>query len=111
MSVFVKNYYGNFIFIKIENNEIYLGGDLEKYQIPPNVEKEFETICSEAFKVNMKIKLEHSNINDGPLQQEEQENIAKQSNAEDSINNNDSIKNFMTKFDATLKEKSIKPVN
>ena len=111
MSVFVKNYYGNFIFIKIENNEIYLGGDLEKYQIPPNVEKEFENICSEAFKVNMKIKLEHSNINDGPLQQEEQENIAKQSNAEDSINNNDSIKNFMTKFDATLKEKSIKPVN
>ncbi len=111
MSVFVKNYYGNFIFIKIENNEIYLGGDLKKYQIPPNVEKEFENICSEAFKVNMKIKLEHSNINDGPLQQEEQENIAKQSNAEDSINNNDSIKNFMTKFDATLKEKSIKPVN
>ena len=57
------------------------------------------------------IKLEQSITTDGPLQQEEKENKVKQENAEDNIKNNESIKNFMTKFDATIKEKSIKPIN
>ena len=49
--------------------------------------------------------------NEGPLQHEEKENKIKQEKAEDNIKNNDAIKNFMTKFDATIKEKSIKPIN
>ena len=111
MSVFVKNYYGNFTFLKMEGSEIYLGGDLKRNDIPLNVKKEFEDICTEAFKTKIIIKLEQSITTDGPLQQEEKENKVKQENAEDNIKNNESIKNFMTKFDATIKEKSIKPIN
>ena len=111
MSVFVKNYYGNFTFLKMEGSEIYLGGDLKRNDIPLNVKKEFENICTEAFKTKIIIKLEQSITTDGPLQQEEKENKVKQENAEDNIKNNESIKNFMTKFDATIKEKSIKPIN
>ena len=111
MSVFVKNYYGNFTFLKMKNNEIYLGGDLEKNDIPLNVKKEFENICTEAFKAKIVIKLEQSITTEGPLQYEEKENKIKQEKAEDNIKNNDAIKNFMTKFDATIKEKSIKPIN
>ena len=111
MSVFVKNYYGNFTFLKMKNNEIYLGGDLEKNDIPLNVKKEFENICTEAFKAKIVIKLEQSITTEGPLQHEEKENKIKQEKAEDNIKNNDAIKNFMTKFDATIKEKSIKPIN
>ena len=111
MSVFVKNYYGNFTFLKMEGGEIYLGGDLKRNDIPLNVKKEFENICTEAFKTKIIIKLEQSITTDGPLQQEEKENKVKQENAEDNIKNNESIKNFMTKFDATIKEKSIKPIN
>ncbi|MDA8982380.1 DNA polymerase III subunit gamma/tau [Gammaproteobacteria bacterium] len=111
MSVFVKNYYGNFTFLKMEGSEIYLGGDLKRNDIPLNVKKEFENICTEAFKKKIIIKLEQSITTDGPLQQEEKENKVKQENAEDNIKNNESIKNFMTKFDATIKEKSIKPIN
>lgn len=111
MSVFVKNYYGNFTFLKMEGSEIYLGGDLKRNNIPLNVKKEFENICTEAFKTKIIIKLEQSITADGPLQQEEKENKVKQENAEDNIKNNESIKNFMTKFDATIKEKSIKPIN
>ena len=111
MSVFVKNYYGNFTFLKMKNNEIHLGGDLEKNDIPLNVKKEFENICTEAFKAKIVIKLEQSITTEGPLQHEEKENKIKQEKAEDNIKNNDAIKNFMTKFDATIKEKSIKPIN
>ena len=111
MSVFVKNYYGNFTFLKMEGSEIYLGGDLKRNDIPLNVKKEFENICTEAFKTKIIIKLEQSITTDGPLQQEEKENKVKQENAEDNFKNNESIKNFMTKFDATIKEKSIKPIN
>ena len=111
MSVFVKNYYGNFTFLKMEGSEIYLGGDLKRNDIPLNVKKEFENICTEAFKTKIIIKLEQSITTDGPLQQEEKENKVKQESAEDNIKNNESIKNFMTKFDATIKEKSIKPIN
>ena len=111
MSIFVKNYYGNFTFLKMEGSEIYLGGDLKRNDIPLNVKKEFENICTEAFKTKIIIKLEQSITTDGPLQQEEKENKVKQENAEDNIKNNESIKNFMTKFDATIKEKSIKPIN
>ena len=111
MSVFVKNYYGNFTFLKMKNNEIHLGGDLEKNDIPLNVKKEFENICTEAFKAKIVIKLEQSITTEGPLQHEEKENKIKQEKAEDNIKNNDAIKNFMTKFDANIKEKSIKPIN
>ena len=74
MSVFVKNYYGNFTFLKMEGSEIYLGGDLKRNDIPLNVKKEFEDICTEAFKTKIIIKLEQSITTDGPLQQEEKEN-------------------------------------
>jgi hypothetical protein len=55
--------------------------------------------------------MSHSTKKGGPLFIKEQEDIVKQNAAEKNIKNNDSIKDFMNRFDATLKDKSIKPIN
>ena len=37
MSVFAKNYFGHLVFVKMDNNRIYLEGDIENNKIPENV--------------------------------------------------------------------------
>jgi DNA polymerase-3 subunit gamma/tau len=111
MSVFAKNYFGHLVFIKMENNRIYLEGDIENNKIPKNVKAEFEKVCTEFFKKDIKIDMSHSTKKGGPLFIKEQEDIVKQNAAENNIKNDDSIKDFMNRFDATLKDKSIKPIN
>ena len=111
MSVFAKNYFGHLVFVKMENNTIYLEGDIENNKIPENVKGEFEKVCTESFAKDIKIDISHSTKKGGPLFIKEQEDIVKQNAAEKNIKNNDSIKDFMNRFDATLKDKSIKPTN
>jgi hypothetical protein len=111
MSVFAKNYFGHLVFVKMENNRIYLEGDIENNKIPENVKAEFEKVCTEFFTKDIKIDISHSTKKGGPLFLKEQEDIVKQNAAEKNIKNNDSIKDFMNRFDATLKDKSIKPIN
>ena len=111
MSVFAKNYFGHLVFVKMENNTIYLEGDIENNKIPKNVKGEFEKVCTEFFAKDIKIDISHSTKKGGPLFIKEQEDIVKQNAAEKNIKNNDSIKDFMNRFDATLKDKSIKPIN
>ena len=111
MSVFAKNYFGHLVFVKMENNTIYLEGDIENNKIPENVKGEFEKVCTESFAKDIKIDISHSTKKGGPLFIKEQEDIVKQNAAEKNIKNNDSIKDFMNRFDATLKDKSIKPIN
>ena len=111
MSVFAKNYFGHLVFVKMENNTIYLEGDIENNKIPENVKGEFEKVCTESFAKDIKIDISHSTKKGGPLFIKEQEDIVKQNTAEKNIKNNDSIKDFMNRFDATLKDKSIKPTN
>jgi DNA polymerase-3 subunit gamma/tau len=111
ISVFAKNYFGHLVFVKMENNKIYLEGDIENNKIPENVKAEFEKVCTEFFTKDIKIDISHSTKKGGPLFIKEQEDILKQNAAEKNIKNNDSIKDFMNRFDATLKDKSIKPIN
>ena len=86
-------------------------GDIENNKIPKNVKGEFEKVCTESFAKDIKIDISHSTKKGGPLFIKEQEDIVKQNAAEKNIKNNDSIKDFMNRFDATLKDKSIKPTN
>ena len=111
MSVFAKNYFGHLVFVKMDNNRIYLEGDIENNKIPKNVKGEFEKVCTESFAKDIKIDISHSTKKGGPLFIKQQEDIVKQNVAEKNIKNNDSIKDFMNRFDATLKDKSIKPTN
>ena len=111
MSVFAKNYFGHLVFSKMDSNKIFLEGDIEKNSIPSNVKKEFEELCSKIFDMDIKISLNQSNVKGGPLFIKEQEDVLRQTQAESKIKSDDSIKDFMNKFDASLKEKSIKPLN
>ena len=55
MSVFAKNYFGHLVFVKMENNKIYLEGDIENNKIPENVKAEFEKVCSEFLQKTSKL--------------------------------------------------------
>ena len=65
----------------------------------------------EFFTKDIKIDISHSTKKGGPLFIKEQEDTVKQNAAVKNIKNNDSIKDFLNRFDATLKDKSIKPIN
>ncbi len=109
LSPFTRNYFGNLSFSHIKANNLFLKGEKEQIDIPERAFNEFLDACSKKINIKLLINfIEEKHIN-SPLKMMENDKKEKQTLAEESIQNNDSVKAFINRLDGKIVDGSIKP--
>jgi DNA polymerase-3 subunit gamma/tau len=110
ISPFARNYFGYLSFKSYENNLLVLESNEEEINIPENVFAEFKTICMPILgnKLSIEVQLGEGSIS--PISKQNEIESEKQLIAEESVSSDPSIQNFLKKFDANIKDGSIKPI-
>ena len=109
ISPFARNYFGYLSFKSYESNLLILESNDEEINIPENVFAEFKTICMTILGDKLSIEVKLGNGNVSPIIKQTEIESKKQLKAEESVSSDPSIQNFLKKFDAKIKDGSIKP--
>ena len=106
---FARNYFGYLSFKSYESNLLILESNEEEINIPENVFAEFKTICMTILGDKLSIEVKLGNGSVSPINKQKEIQSEKQLKAEESVSSDPSIQNFLKKFDASIKDGSIKP--
>jgi hypothetical protein len=109
ISPFARNYFGYLSFKSYEGNLLILETNEEEINIPENVFAEFKTICMTILGDKLSIEVQLGKGNVSPINKQNEIQSEKQLKAEESVSSDPSIQNFLKKFDANIKDGSIKP--
>jgi len=109
ISPFARNYFGYLSFKSYESNLLILESNEEEINIPENVFAEFKTICMKTLGDKLSIEVQLGKGNVSPINKQTEIESEKQLKAEESVSSDPSIQNFLKKFDAKIKDGSIKP--
>ena len=109
ISPFARNYFGYLSFKSYESNLLILESNEEEINIPENVFAEFKTICMKTLGDKLSIEVQLGKGSISPINKQNEIESEKQLKAEESVSSDPSIQNFLKKFDANIKDGSIKP--
>jgi hypothetical protein len=109
ISPFARNYFGYLSFKSYEGNLLILESNEEEINIPENVFAEFKTICMTILGDKLSIEVQLGKGSISPISKQNEIESEKQLRAEESVSSDPSIQNFLKKFDANIKDGSIKP--
>jgi len=109
ISPFARNYFGYLSFKSFESSILILESNEEEINIPENVFAEFKTVCIPILGDKLSIEVQLGKGSISPINKQNEIESEKQLKAEESVSSDPSIQNFLKKFDANIKDGSIKP--
>jgi len=109
LSPFARNYFGNMSLSSHNDKTITFIADKNLGNVPENIMSEFKIAIESKFLNKIDIKIEKGDVNNSPIQVNENKMKEEESYAKNQINNDKDIQKFIKKFNGKIKSDTIKP--
>ena len=109
LSPFARNYFGNMSLSSHNDKTMTFIADTNLGNVPENIMSEFKIAIESKFLNKIDIKIEKGDVNNSPIQVNENKMKEEESYAKNQINNDKDIQKFIKKFNGKIKSDTIKP--
>tara|TARA_B100000579_G_scaffold152016_1_gene123525 strand:+ start:170 stop:571 length:402 start_codon:yes stop_codon:yes gene_type:complete len=109
LSPFARNYFGNMSLSSHNDKTMTFIADINIGNVPENIMSEFKIAIESKFLKKIDIEIEKGDVNNSPIQVNENKMKEEESFAKDQINNDKDIQKFIKKFNGKIKSDTIKP--